>query len=111
MSYYLEKKDILVNLIISVFHWSAASFTYYLIQNQLKYLPGNIYSNGYAIAFSYVFANLAAGFIGGWFGNKNGMTMCCGLTTTGTLLMIVFGWNPATEWMMPGLILITASGS
>jgi len=54
---------------------------------------------------------MAAGFIAGWFGIKNGMTMCCGLTTTGTLLMIVFGWNPASEWMMPGLILVTASGS
>ena len=43
--YYLKDKTVLVNLVIMMVVWFASVFGYYLINFQLKYLPGNIHIN------------------------------------------------------------------
>ena len=43
--------------------WQALGFAYTLVSFELKYLPGDIYSNSYTSAIAEIIAKLGAGFI------------------------------------------------
>lgn len=50
-----------INFILSAFIWSAYIFNYYIIVFYLKYFPGDIYTNAFAMGLSDVFAYLLSG--------------------------------------------------
>ena len=57
------KKPYLRNLLIMTMTWQALGFTYSLISFELKYLPGDIFSNSYTSAVAEIIAKLGAGVV------------------------------------------------
>ena len=74
---------ILKNLILISFVWVSASFCYYLISFQLKYIHGDIYINTIVSSSSEVVSYGTSGVILGYLGMKN--------TLTGSLIMAMCG--------------------
>ena len=57
------RKPYLRNLLIMTLTWQALGFTYSLISFELKYLPGDIFSNSYTSAVAEIVAKLGAGVV------------------------------------------------
>ena len=64
----LADKTVLRNMICMVGIWVSASFGYYLISYQLKYLKGDLYLNGAMSSISEVVCYLISGFLQAKFG-------------------------------------------
>ena len=56
-------KPYFFNLLIMMLTWQALGFTYTLVSFELKYLPGDIFSNSYTSAIAEIFAKLGAGVV------------------------------------------------
>ena len=57
------RKPYLRNLLIMALTWQALGFTYTLVSFELKYLPGDIFSNSYTSAVAEIIAKLGAGVV------------------------------------------------
>jgi hypothetical protein len=86
--------------------WVAASFTFYLLNFLVKYMPGDIYFNSVISGLSCV-AMLIEGFIQEKIGTKGGMVLSFAITclSTGILCFFVHGTN---QIMLYALILLLA---
>ena len=78
----------MVNLICMTFVWLSASFCYYLISYQLKYIKGNIYINGIVSSTSECFAYMLSGVIMKLVGIKNNLILSYSLAIAGMICLI-----------------------
>ena len=96
------------NLCIMIYMWSAISFMYYLINFQLKYMPGDIYSNSFATAVAEILGITAGGVLTKIFGIRNGFIASYLTSLIGGLAIILFGNNVPS--MMPIFVGIARMG-
>ena len=91
-------------------NWLAASFCFYLISYELKYLPGDIFKITYFSGASDLIANLTAGLLIGFVGLKPTLFLANLFAAIGSLLIILWGWHATGVWTLPILVLITKLG-
>jgi hypothetical protein len=63
LSFYLRQRTVLINLIVMSYMWASVSFCYYMVSFQIKYLPGDIYTNGIASSISEILAYFCSGLV------------------------------------------------
>lgn len=71
--------------------WAACSFTYYMINFQTKYLPGDIFNNSLANGVSEVIAGLVAGVFYKKFGIHKAYFILFGISVLGGALILIVG--------------------
>jgi len=74
-----------------IYMWSSISFMYYLINFQLKYMPGDIYSNSFATAFAEILGITAGGVLTKIFGMRNGFIASYLTSLIGGMAILFFG--------------------
>ena len=79
----------LVNLTAMILVWLSASFCYYLISYQLKYLKGDIFVNGIVSSVSEILAVLFSGLFLSQFGYTRTLTISYVIAFTGMLSLLV----------------------
>ena len=77
----------LTNLVIFIYLYSAAQFSFNLITFYLKYLPGDIYENMVASSLAESLACLASGFVVRNFGPTNSFFTSFGLCTMASICL------------------------
>ena len=90
--------------------WVSASFCFYLIGFELKYLPGDIFTNTYASSISDVVATVVSAPIFNKFGIKWSLIMAFGSSTCGSLIICLWGWTAGGTWTLPILVILTKFG-
>jgi hypothetical protein len=90
--------------------WVAASFCFYLIGFELKYLPGNIFTNTYASSFSDMVATVASAPLFDKCGIKWSLIMSFGMATVGAFVICIWGWTAGGDWTLPILVIFTKFG-
>ena len=65
----------MVNLLIFVYLFCAASFNYYLINFYMKYIPGNVYINTIVASLSEAISTFLSGLIVKLLGPRNAITL------------------------------------
>ena len=86
----------------------AASFSYYMTNLEMKYLPGNIYSNNYALATGEIFAYLFGYCVYNWLGDKKAVALGFLISLVGGILILSLG--DKLDQYMPVFILIARFG-
>jgi MFS family permease len=81
-------KQILVNMICMILVWVSASFCYYLISYQLKYIKGDIYVNGIVSSSSEIVAYGVSGVLMKLLGMKNNLVISYVLAILGMVCLI-----------------------
>lgn len=71
-----------------IFIWLASSFTYFMISYQLKYIPGDLYTNGMISSVSEVAAYVLSGLIYQKLGLKPTLIACFLFSMIGMLLIL-----------------------
>jgi len=90
--------------------WVSASFCFYLIGFELKYLPGDIFTNTYASACSDIVATAVAGPIFLKCGIKWSLVMSFGSSAVGAFIICIWGWTAGGQWTLPILVIATKFG-
>lgn len=90
------------------YFWLCASFNFYLIGLNSKYLPGDVFDNVIAISVTDVVSNLAAGFILGKINLRYSICFVSIITFVGGLLIAS---APQTTQMMPFFIILIRTGA
>ena len=80
---------ILGNMICMLMVWISASFGYYLIAYQLKYVRGDLYINYIISSISEIFAYLTSGIFIKVFGIKNTLLVSYIISLLGMLSIIL----------------------
>lgn len=106
--FYLNQSSVRVNLVIMAYMWSACSFTYYMISFQLKYLPGNIYSNSFASGGSELIAIMIAGLLYAKLGIKLSFVLSFGISTVGGVCILCIG--ESAMLLMPFFVVLAKFG-
>jgi len=106
----LKQRVIVINLAVMMMAWLAASFCYYLIGFELKYLPGDIFTNTYASAISDCVATVVAAPIFNKCGIKWSLVMSFGSSAVGSFIICVYGWTAGGTWTLPILVIVTKFG-
>ncbi len=52
MAKVLKEKDVLFNVVMMIIVWTSSSFTFYLFNFLIKYMPGEIYFNSVVAGLS-----------------------------------------------------------
>ena len=84
---------VLRNLLCMVMVWVSASFCYYLISYQLKYIKGDIFTNGIVSSISECIAYGVSGILYTKMGIKNVLILSYALTIGGMYLLITVPTN------------------
>jgi hypothetical protein len=102
----------MVNLIVMIFAWLSATFCFYMISFELKYLPGNIFVNTYASAFGDLASTIVSGIVVRYLGIKYTLIASYSMATLGAFLICIWGWNTQEQnkWIMPSLVLFAKFG-
>lgn len=88
--------------------WAAASFCYFLIPIYVKYLPGNIYENSMASSLSELLANIGAGVLRQYCGQKSSFAICFTIQAIGGVCIIFFGASHVA--LMPLFVVLAKCG-
>lgn len=88
--------------------WAACSFTYYMVSIQVKYLPGDVYTNSLASGSSELVAYAVAGIMYGKLGVKLSFCLLFGLSVVGGSCILFLG-EDSTFWM-PFFVVIAKFG-
>eukprot|EP00347_Sterkiella_histriomuscorum_P000203 403376785 len=106
-----------INLIAMTFLWTSTSFTYYLINFQLKYLSGDIFSNAIASALSEAPAYIAQGYTYSRLGIKKSFYLYLGIAMIGSIGIFTFSnkeemldQNSINQYVLPIMILLAKAG-
>ena len=78
-----------MNLICIAICWFAASFDYYLISYELKYIKGDIFTNGLVSSISELFAYMLSGQLVKFMQIPTILRMSFSLSAIGMILLIV----------------------
>ena len=82
-------KLLIYNLALMIFVWVSASFSFYLLNFLVKYMPGDIYFNSIISGLSCA-AMLIEGQMQDKLGTKGGMVVSFILTCVSTVLLCLF---------------------
>lgn len=85
----MSDKLVIWNLVMMIFVWVSASFTFYLLNFLVKYMPGDIYFNSIISGLS-CFAMLIEGWLQDKLGAKGGMITSYVITAIATLCLCLF---------------------
>jgi len=88
---FLRDKVILLNLLITIYMWITCAMSYYMVNLQLKYLPGNIYTNCLVSAAAEIFGIFWSGILYQKIGIKVSFTAMYIFTAIGAVMVILFG--------------------
>jgi Na+/melibiose symporter-like transporter len=91
------------NLLILLFLWVVSAFDYYLINFQLKYIDGDIYTNTIVSSVSEVTAYLVSGALYEKIGTKISFIASFILAVVGSIFLITFG--DAHKSLIPIMVL------
>jgi Na+/melibiose symporter-like transporter len=110
VGFYLRKFTIRTNLIVMVCNWISISFSYYLLEFYMKYLPGDIFTNTYMFSIATF-----AGIVFSWalltkMGLKKMLIMANLSICIGVIAIIGFGLESKNKWLLPTLLLLSAFG-
>lgn len=78
-----------INLVCMILVWLSASFTYYLISFQLKYLKGDMFVNGIVSSVSEILAVTFSGIFLSFLGFTRTLTISYAIAFTGMLCLFV----------------------
>jgi len=104
----VKNKRHLQNLLILMFLWIVSAFDYYLINFQLKYIDGDIYTNTIISSVSEVTAYLVSGALYDRIGPKVSFIGSFALAVVGSILLIFLGDHYVA--FVPAMILGTKFG-
>ena len=96
------------NLIVLLFLWVAASFDYFLINFQLKYIQGDVFVNTIVSSVSEVCAYIISGALYDTIGPKVSFIASFIIAIIGSVFYIIFG--DAHETLIPLMILSAKFG-
>ena len=109
-SVFLSSIRNLFNLVIIVYLYSAASFTYYLINFAVKYLPGSIFENMIVSSISEIFAAIVTGIFVKKLGPKLAFTVTFAICTI-SCFMLLFAVTYDGATYIPTLLIFAKLGS
>ena len=89
--------------------WSACSFSYYMLNLMMKYLPGNIYENNYALGVSEMFGCVASGFVYRFLKARWSFAFGYSISLVGGLLIFFLGHS--SKSLMPFFVLLARFGT
>ena len=99
-----------MNLVIMTFMWSSCAFNYYMVMFQLKYWPGNIFTNTIAAGFGELLADVAGGVIYSKLRIKKTFSIIYLISIVGGLLIIFWGEELKTTLWMPFFVILAKFG-
>jgi hypothetical protein len=82
-------RSIIRNMVVMITLWIGASFCYYLISYQLKYIKGDLFTNGIVSSISECFAYAISGFMQQTFGLNRMFVFSFFLGALGMLCLIL----------------------
>lgn len=94
----LKDGQMLRNLIGMVMLWTSASFGYYLIASQLKYIKGDFYVNNITSQVTEIFANAVSGAVFKFLGLNITITISYCLSLAG-MLGLIFSSTTSQAWL------------
>lgn len=80
-----------INLLLMIYIWIAATFCFYLISFQMKYLPGNIFLSTIVSSVADVPMSVVGGLLYNRFGVNKTMPLFFSIALVGSLSLIFFG--------------------
>ena len=89
--------------------WITVSISYYMVNFQLKVLPGDIYTNCIVSAAAEIFGTFCSGYLYAHRGIKVSFSVMYISTAIGGVLIMIFG--ESFVWLMPLFVLVTRMGS
>lgn len=98
----------LINLIIMVAVWIASSFNFYLINFQLKYIPGNVFLNTFVSALSELPAIILGGIMYQKVGLKITLVTCFSIAIVGSISLLIF--SEVHKDLIPIFVLLAKAG-
>ena len=98
-----------MNLTFMCLVWFTVSYNFILIGFSLKYFPGNLYTNAYAMSLSELLSYLLSGYIYSKFGMRKTFISFSILSSVAGFLMIAEHKN-TQSWLFPILILFAKFG-
>lgn len=96
-------RDYRINLLVLTFLWIAASFDYFLINFQMKYIEGDMYINTIVSCTSEVVAYIVSGALYKVIGTKVSFFGFFTLAIVGSVFYIIFG--EAHKTLIPVMVL------
>ena len=107
--YFLKQRIIVVNLIVLSIAWLVWSFNYFLMNFQMKYLPGNINVNSMVADVAELLSYVVSGFFLNMFSIKNNLILFFIITLTGGCGALFYGLeNP--NWTFTIFIMLMKFG-
>lgn len=79
----------LINLIAMILVWLSASFCFYLISYQLKYIKGDMFTNGIVSSVSEIMAVTSSGIVLSFLGYTRTLTISYAIAFTGMLCLFI----------------------
>mmetsp|Transcript_38691 Transcript_38691/g.28051 ORF Transcript_38691/g.28051 Transcript_38691/m.28051 type:complete len:212 (+) Transcript_38691:929-1564(+) len=106
LKYFLRQRTITCNLVALSYIWLSISFNFYLISFQMKYFPGNLFTNTYAAGIADLLGYLFGGVIYRKCGLRKSLITCYIFSFIGSMLIIFLN---DSSWMST-FVLITKFG-
>ena len=89
--------------------WVTVGFSFYMVKFQLKYLPGNIYTNSVSSSGAEIGGIIGAGVLYQKFGIKISFSLLFFASVIGGFLILIFG--EAHKDLMPAFIMLARIGT
>lgn len=106
--YFLRQKEVVINLVVMTYQWSAVSFCYYMIAYQMNDLPGNIYNNALASSASEFLAYILGGVLYKALNIKKSFILLYSISVVGSLLILFYGASKPSY--MPAFVTLAKFG-
>ena len=104
-----KNKDLRKNLIVCGLIWSAAQFNGYIVGFYVKYFPGNLFTNSFALAISDIAASIVSGLLIKQLRQSRAIITCLLIEIIGALLYLFqFNYLPM---LMPLFIMLCRVGN
>lgn len=101
---------LIVNLVMMIFVWFSSSFTFYLLNFLVKYMPGDIYFNSIISGLSAV-VMLFEGQLQDRLGTKGGMIASFFITVVSTVLLCFFDAGTSQVLLYAFVLFLAKSGA
>ena len=98
----------MINLLVFVYLFTAASFDFYLINFYLKYIPGNVFTNTIVASVSSSIASFISGFIVTKLGSACSMSITFGLCAIAGIVLFVVESSSSSSAESPSQLIPVA---
>ncbi|CDW90620.1 solute carrier family member 5 [Stylonychia lemnae] len=105
----LKQKQHACNLFIMITVWIAASFDYYQLNFQMKYIKGDFFTNILVAALTETIAYIVSGYLVQKIGIRRVLIFCYSVSIIGGLMLIVFQ-DRSQGYLIPFSILLARFG-